>query len=85
MTAAQQAAALHVLAAALDKSWTSTPRPVLLGPDTHSFHDGNVKANGATLQYLQDYVTATAGILGAGAYLSGFAQWDRFYRSQIPL
>ena len=93
MNAQQQAAALRVLSGVLDRSWDvrAAPRPVLLGPDTHSFRSGSMKDNGATLQYLQvrppclarkrvcraarhtfvarvlqEYVTATAGILGAG-------------------
>lgn len=54
VSAAQQAAALHVLAALLDQKWvSSSPRPVLLGPDTHSFHDGNLKNNGPVLKYIQ--------------------------------
>jgi hypothetical protein len=66
MTAVQQASALRVLAGVLDRVWNTSaaPRPVLLGPDTHSFHDG--VGNGPTLAYLQDYVSAAGDILGAG-------------------
>ena len=55
MSAAQQAAALHVLAGVLDEVWVDAaiPRPALLGPDTHSLHDGNKKNNAPTLAYLQ--------------------------------
>lgn len=57
MSAAQQAAALHVLAGVLDEVWgaadAAVPRPALLGPDTHSLHDGNKKNNAPTLAYLQ--------------------------------
>lgn len=86
MTAAQQAGALAVLAGVLDRVWdtTAAPRPVLLGPDTHSFHDGDEQANAATLVYIQDFVNATSGILGAGACVRNRSHADSIVPMDPP-
>ena len=63
MTAAEQAAALHVLSALLDELWgpTGAGRPRLVGPDTHSIHDAG-SPNGAVLAYLAAFARAAADL-----------------------
>ena len=63
MEAEEQAAAFAVLSSTLDEVYGAGPspdRPFLVGPDTHSFHDGG-EENGAILAYLQDFAGAVAG------------------------
>lgn len=65
MSPQQQAAALHVLNGVLDAVYGSgADRPLLVGPDPHSLHLVDADAV-KTVQYLQEYVTATTGILHA--------------------
>jgi heparanase len=67
MSAAQQAAAFAVLAGVLDDVFgpPGTPsRPMLAGPDTHSFRAAG-SGNAATLKYLTDFTAAAGKVLGA--------------------
>jgi heparanase len=66
MSAAQQAAAFAVLAGVLNDVYgpPGTPgRPMLAGPDTHGFHV--TAGNGAILDYLTAFASATASIVSA--------------------
>jgi len=64
MSAADQAAALRVLDALVaDVYGGDSERPLLVGPDTHSFKGPS--NNAVVLAYLQAYVTAAAPVLSA--------------------
>jgi heparanase 1 len=61
MTAQEQAAAFSVLSGVLDSIFSSDParRPLLVGPDTHGFHNASDHAfNGPVLKFLADFVSA---------------------------
>ena len=64
MTAAEQAAAFRVLAGVVDEVFgsSSPSRPLLFGPDPHSFKDAG-SALPATVKYISEFVAATEGIL----------------------
>jgi heparanase 1 len=63
MTATEQAAAFRVLSGVVDDVWgTSTDRPLLFGPDPHSFKDAG-SALPVTVRYISDFVAAAGDIL----------------------
>ena len=63
MTAVEQAAAFRVLSGVLDDVYgSSSDRPVLLGPDPHSFKDAG-SALPVTVRYISDFVEAAGDIL----------------------
>ena len=67
MTASEQAAAFSVLAGVLDVVYGppgTVGRPLLIGPDTHSFHDAGSSTK-QVLTYLSNFTRTTASILHA--------------------
>jgi hypothetical protein len=64
MTAAEQAAAFRVLSGVVDEVYgASAPdRPVLLGPDPHSFKDAG-SALPVTVRYISDFVKAAGDVI----------------------
>ena len=63
MSAADEAASFITLAALLDDIYgTGSDRPLLVGPDTHSFHDAGSSTK-VVIKFLQDFARATKGVV----------------------